>query len=84
MKKYEIHVSYSWGDEEEPIEFEEANDTLAFMRMLEYAAKEINVCISDSHDDCIYTLTAIPYENKIILHYGYDDEECYYQLKTVG
>lgn len=77
-KHFEIHISYSWGDEEEPIEFEAENRDLAFNRMLDMAIKELKTCMESYKTQ--YNLRVYPHHNKITLYYGYDNEECCYKL----
>ena len=82
MKKFEIYISYSWGDEESPIEIEKKYEEEAFEYMIDLAAKEAKVSLEDNEDSSI-DIFIRPWENKIILHYGYDDEECYYELVEI-
>lgn len=82
MKKFEIHISYSWGDEEVPIEIECKYKEDAFERMIDLAAQEAKVSL-ESHEDNQINIFILPWKDKIILHYGYDNEECYYQLVEV-
>jgi len=84
METYEIDISYSWGDEEEPVEIEAPDESTAFDIMLDMAVREIKTCFRDGQNECSYTLTVMPWNNQIILYYGYDDEECYYYLRKVN
>lgn len=77
--KFEIHITYSWGDEESPVEFESKHKEEAFEYMIDLAATEAKVSL-ESHEESPINIFIRPWEDKIILHYGYDDEECYYQL----
>ena len=81
--KYYIHISYSWGDRESPVEYEAESEYDAFMYMIDLAAKEAQVSmeLDDELTEMNPTnIKIIPIERKIILHYGNDDEECYYTL----
>ena len=81
--KYYIHISYSWGDRESPVEYEAESEYDAFMYMIDLAAKEAQVSmeLNDELTEMNPTnIKIIPSERKIILHYGNDDEECYYTL----
>jgi hypothetical protein len=80
--KFEIRISYSWGDEESPIEIEAEYKEEAFERMIDLAAQEAKVSL-ESHEDSQINIFILPWEDKIILHYGYDNEECYYKLVEV-
>jgi hypothetical protein len=79
MKKFEIRITYSWGDEESPIEIESEYKEEAFERMIDLAATEAKVSL-ESHEDSQINISILPWKDKIILHYGYDNEECYYEL----
>ena len=81
-KHFEIRISYSWGDEEEPIEFDAENKEDAFDRMLKMAIKELKTCLDDNKSQ--YNLNVDWYNWKITLHYGYDNEDCYYELIEFG
>lgn len=79
MKKFAIYISYSWGDEETPIVIERDYKEKAFEYMIDLAMKETKVAAMGYDGDYV-TIKVMPHENKIILHYGYDNEECYYEL----
>lgn len=87
MKKFIINISYSWGDEEEPVEFEAESEYDAFMYMIDLAATEAKVSMELDNDLSEISPTNIriyPSDRKITLHYGYDDEECYYELEEAS
>ena len=82
MKKFIINISYSWGDEEESIKMNVADKWMAFGHMCNLAIKELGIeC--DEHPEYAENTMMKVFEDKIILHYGHDDEECYYELKEV-
>ena len=72
MKKFIIKIKYSWGDEEEPILINSKNKTDAFNYMIDLAIKE--------HNDDI-SIRIFPKDYDILLDYGYDETQCYYELK---
>lgn len=80
MKDYIIEITYSWGEEEEPIVFSAFDDFSAFMKMVEIAIHEINETLSN-YDDKPVSLSIDPENNFITLWYGYDNTNCYYNLK---
>ena len=84
MKKFEIIINYSWGDEESPIEIEKECKEDAFEYMFELATKELKTCLQEQGYEEPYNLKIYPDENKIILWYGYDCEECYYELIEIN
>ena len=79
---FKICISYSWGDEEEPIEFDTNNVEEAFDCMMDLAVKELKTCIKEHKGK--YDLKIHWHNRKITLHYGYDNEECYYELLEYG
>lgn len=82
MKKFLIKISYSWGDEEEPIKMNAADKWLVFGHMCNLAIKELMVVCTEHPEYAEYTVMKV-FENRIVLHYGYDDEECYYDLEEI-
>lgn len=82
MYKYKININYSWGDEEEPIEFEAKNTYDAFCRVIDMAMEESKISLG-CNEDADFDIYIKPSEQKVILHYGYDDEECYYELEEI-
>lgn len=86
MKEFEIRISYSWGDEEDPVEYSAENEYRAFLYMIDLAATEAKVSM-ELDDDLTETnptnIRIYPSERKITLHYGSDDEECYYELVEI-
>ena len=82
MKKFIINISYSWGDEEEPIEIEAENKYKALGYMCDLAVKELCIELQEWPEYSDNNAMKV-FENKIILHYGHDDEECYYELEEV-
>ena len=86
MKEFIIKISYSWGDKEEPIEHSAKNEYDAFMHMIDLASTEAKVSMEMDGDLTEINSTSIkiyPSLRKIVLHYGYDDEECYYELEEI-
>lgn len=79
MKKYEIRITYSWGDEEVPIEIKCKYKEEAFERMIDLAATEAKVSLESCEDSTI-DIKILPTENRIILYYGHDYEYCIYKL----
>jgi hypothetical protein len=79
MKKFIINIKYSWGDEEEPIIVETDNKEDAFNHMIDLAVKEIKETTKE-HDEDIF-IRIFPQDFDILLDYGYDGEQCYYELK---
>ena len=78
MKKFEIHISYSWGDEESPIEIEKESIEEAFGYMIDLAIKELKTSLQEWNEP--HNIRVYPNESKVTLWYGYDDENCYYKL----
>ena len=82
MKKFLINISYSWGDEEEPIEIKAENKWKPIEYMCNLAIKEYRIeC--EEHPEYADQTTIKFFEDKIVLHYGHDDEECYYELEEI-
>jgi hypothetical protein len=82
MKKFVINISYSWGDEEEPIKMNVADKWMAFRHMCNLAVKELSIECDEHPEYAEYTTMKV-FENKIIIHYGHDNEECYYELEEI-
>lgn len=86
MKDFMIDISYSWGDEEEPIEYSAENEYRAFMHMIDIASTEVKVSMEMDNNLTEINPTNMrvyPSERKIVVHYGYDDEECCYKLREI-
>lgn len=86
MKKFIINISYSWGEAEEPIEINALTEYGAFTQMMDLALKEVAVSMEMNYCFAPTNPTTVCLDmcnRKIILHYGYDDEECYYELEEV-
>ena len=79
MKKFIIKIKYSWGDEEEPIIIENYNKEDAFNYMIDLAIKETKTTIKEHEGDIFIRI--FPKDFDILLDYGYDGEQCYYELK---
>lgn len=80
MKKFIIKIKYSWGgDEEEPILINSKNKTDAFNYMIDLAVKETKTTIKEHKDDI--SIRIFPKDYDILLDYGYDGTQCYYELK---
>ena len=79
MGKFIIRIKYSWGDEEEPILINSKNKTDAFNHMIDLAVKETKTTIKEHDDDIIIRI--FPKDYDLILNYGYDGEQAYYDLK---
>ena len=80
--KFEINISYSWGDEESPIEIEAECVEDAFNCMVDLATEEIKTSLREWREP--HELRINPNDNEIIVWYGYDDERCYYKLKEIN
>lgn len=78
MKKFVINISYSWGEEEDPITFEAENKISAFEYMLDFMMKELKITVLENEDNA--TVEIFHAKNKIILHYDHDGQNCTYQL----
>ena len=76
MKEYGIEITYSWGDEEPIIKCKNKKD--AWEKAKKMAVNEAKI-VSEDHE-CEIGLIFNKEENKIILHYTYDDEYCYYKI----
>lgn len=79
---YRINIKYSWGEEEEPVEVIAANKEEAFDYMIDLAMKELKACVKD-YPAAEFVVLTCPDEYKVILHYGYDGEDCYYELSEL-
>lgn len=55
---------------------------MAFGHMCNLAIKELGIECGEHPEYAENTMMNV-FENKIILHYGHDDEECYYELKEI-
>ena len=82
MKKFIIKIGYSWSDEEEPIKMNAADKWGPFNHMCNLAIKEYQIECQEHPEYANETVIKI-FENKIIVHYGHDDEECYYELEEI-
>jgi hypothetical protein len=82
MKKFVINISYSWGYEEEPIKMNVTDKWIAFGHMCSLVIKELGIEYEEHPEYTENTMVKV-FEDKIILHYGHDDEECYYELKEI-
>lgn len=71
-----IQIWYSWGDQESPIEVPKGTDAWEYMKKLVINEAEV------SQEDNYYEsgIRFYPEEDKIVLHYQYDDEYCYYLI----
>lgn len=76
MNKYGLKITYSWGDEEPLIECKTKD--LAWRKAKKMAMNEAEL-VSEEHE-CEIGLSFNKEEGKIILHYTYDDEYCYYEV----
>jgi len=77
MRNYVVKTSYSWIEAEVHTKFEAENKWAAFNHVIDIATEEAKSSRKDSDFD-IYIR---PSENKVIVRYGYDDEECYYEFE---
>ena len=50
MKKFVINISYSWGEEENPITFEAENKISAFEYMLDFMMKELKITVLENEE----------------------------------
>ena len=75
MNKW-IQIWYSWGDQESPVEVPEGTDAWEYMKKLVIDEAEVS---QEGHDE-ENGIRFYPEEDKIVLHYGYDDEYCYYLI----
>lgn len=73
-----IQIWYSWGDQESPVEVPEGMDAWEYMKKL--AVDEAEVSFFEHEDEGEIGLSFYADEGKIVLHYGYDDEHCYYLI----
>lgn len=81
MKKFRIRIDYSWGDEEDPIEIEREYEGEAFEYMLDLAMTEVKTSLQEWHAQ--HTLIIDSTLGRVVLCYGYDNEECYYTLEEI-
>ena len=77
-KKKWIQIWYSWGDQESSIEVPEGTDAWEYMKSL--AVNEAEIAFSSHEDEGEIGLQFFVGEEKIVLHYPYDDEYCYYLI----
>lgn len=77
-----IRIWYSWGDEEAPIEVPENTDAWEYMKKL--AVNEAAIAFYEHEDEGEIGLMFYEDKGKIILHYPYDDEYCYYLITDKG
>jgi hypothetical protein len=77
MSKW-IQIWYSWGDQESPVEVPDGVDAWEYMKKL--AVDEAAISFWDHEDEGEVGLSFYVDEGKIILHYNYDDEYCYYLI----
>lgn len=77
-RKYLLKISYSWGDEEEPIECNSYEETWA--KAKELAIKEAHSFAFDHEVETILVIS--PYRDEIKLVYNYPSciEYCYYNI----
>lgn len=80
MKDYIIEITYSWGEEEEPIALQANSPMEAFTKMLEIASKELYETVQ-LYPYAPVHLYVKPEAKGIVLWYGYDGTEAYYILK---
>lgn len=71
-----IQIWYSWGDQEEPVKVPEGTDPWEYMKKL--VINEAEVSQQEHAEE--NGIRFYPEERKIALHYGYDDQYCYYQI----
>ncbi len=71
-----IQIWYSWGDRETPIEVPQVADAWEYMKQLVIDEAEVSQEMHDAENGIQF----FPEEGKIVLHYGYDDEYCYYLI----
>ena len=79
MKKYNININYSWGEEEDPVEIEATCNADAFNKMIDLATREAKETIGAWQEESV-EIEMIPYDNKIILYYGHNYDYCIYLL----
>ena len=77
MNQY-IQIWYSWGDQESPVEVPEGTNAWEYMKKL--AIDEASVSFYEHEEDGEIGLEFYMNEGKIVLHYPYDDEYCYYLI----
>lgn len=77
MNKW-IHIWYSFGDHESPYEVPEGVSPWEYIKRL--VVNEAARSFLGHEDEGEIGLKFYPDEGKIILHYPYDDEYCYYLI----
>lgn len=75
-----IHIWYSWGECEEPVEV--PNGTDAWDKMKQLAMSEVE--ISCLEHECAVGVLIDANAQKITLQYLYDNQECYYQISRAA
>lgn len=73
-----VQIWYSWGDQEAPLPVDDNKDPWEYLK--ELAINEAEISFFEHEEDGEIGLKFYPNENKIILHYPYDDEFCYYLI----
>ena len=87
MKDFVINISYSWGETQDPIKISALNEYGAFMQMMDLATKEAKASMEMNYCFAPTNPTTACFDicnSRITLHYGYDNEECYYELKEAN
>lgn len=80
MQKYGVKITYSWGDEEPTIICDSKDTAWAKAKLMAVNEAEIT---SGEHE-CEIGLYFNEDDGKIILHYTYDNEYCYYTLVKIN
>lgn len=83
MAEYTIHISYSWGEEEEPYG-KYPNKEEAFKAMCIVAAREAYTQNEEAEVGRTCTLLFDAAKGTIDLHYDYDNTWCYYRVVEAG
>ena len=71
-----VHIWYSWGDQESPVEVPEGTDAWEYLKSL--VMEEIAVSQEDYPHGCVVWMH--PDERKVVLKYLRDDECCFYLI----
>ena len=71
-----IQIWYSWGDQESPIEVPKGDNAWEYMKKLVIDEAEV----SQEDHYCESGIRFYPEKGKIVLHYQYDNEYCYYMI----
>ena len=77
MEKW-IQIWYSWGDQEPPVKVPNGTDAWEYAKQL--AVDEAEISFYEHEDDREIGMQFFADEGKIVLHYSYDDEYCYYLI----